>query len=383
MCSTTQHCIEQEIWDPDAQMWDYDYYCDECPNGKGHSADDCFTCVSLPKCDGYDDTCPSGVESDKKCKQVSGCPNSCQKYEICDINTGAITVGAYPINSCHLEGGSACYSNTVPCSTFVVDHFAVGWNCDDDAQVNDATWNATRNAWDTINCSCSVVDRDIVHDVGGAAADVHCIKANADFYVADADRYRTTSVEGSVVYSFRREFCRQCEAGYLPQITNSPDSYGIILRPAGSSGNWGVIQCNTVVRAPYYADGCIINFNLSNGTAAINDSNCSKTCPAGTIIEDDGATSADQCVTDPSQRFTDRTGTFTIGAGMCSTGGQGRYIKQQEPPKFGPANFFNFVGDIQGGLLFDFAVLFRVGLFKQFGWFNRFFFCFNVCQHGI
>ena len=280
----------------------------------------CYTPADL--CPGYD-TCPSGVGgSGKKCKEVSGCPNGCHKYEICDTNTGAITTGAYPTNSCHLEG-SNCYSNTVPCSTFNIDHWAVGWNCDKSAQVNDATWNLTRNAWDTINCACSVVDRDITHDYGTAAADLHCTKANAEFYVAESDRYRTTSVDGSVVYSARREFCAQCEAGYLPHIVTSPDSYGIQLRPAGISGNWGVILCDTVVTAPYYSPGCVINFSLPTGTAAIDDPACKKTCPIGSVITENGATSENQCEFDPSQVFSDNTGRFTVGAAQCNTGGGG------------------------------------------------------------
>ncbi len=299
---------------PSGQTSDGTGYVSYCPNQSGSSG--CYTPTDL--CPGYG-TCPSGVGgSDKKCKEVSGCTTSgCQKYAICNPSNGAIT---YAVSgSCHLEG-SSCYSNTVPCSTFSIDHFAVGWNCDQGAQVNNATWNASRNAWDTKNCTCSVVDRDIVHDVGGVAAGVHCIKANADFYVADADRYKTTNIDGAVHYSFLHEFCRQCEPGYLPYIVSSP-SDGIILRPANSSGNWGTYKCTTVVTAPYYADGCIINFNLPTGAAAIDDSGCKKTCAPGLIIDEDGATSANQCVMDPNQRFYDNTGSFIIGAGQCSTGG--------------------------------------------------------------
>lgn len=323
MCSTTQYCIEQQVWDPDAQMMDYDYYCDECPTGHGHSPNDCYTCEPLPRCDGYDD-CPAGVGgSGKKCKEVSGCPNGCHKYEICDTTTGAITNEVTPTgtNGCHIERGTHCEYNTTPCSTFVIDHFFIGWNCDQGAQIGTAEWKTNKSAWDTKNCTCAVRDRNITAaEYGPVAADVKCQNANADFYVEESYRYGTTSIDGAVIYSVERLYCKQCYPGYLPFIVPSPND-GVDMRPASEPGDWGTSQCTIQVSAPYYADGCIVDWGASTGALAVNE--CKNSCPAGMILNVNGATGPDQCEVDPSQRFTDNTGMFIIGEGQCSTPGGG------------------------------------------------------------
>lgn len=298
----------------DGTGW-YNY---DCPTMEFGGDKGCRVPADL--CLGYND-CPEDVGgSGKKCKEVSGCPNGCHKYEICDTTTGAITNEVTPTDTadgCHMEGNT-CYANTVPCSTFDIGHWAVWWNCDQGAQIGMAEWKT--NTWDTKNCTCSVVDRNLVSYDGGVSAEHNCIKANADFYVPDANRYLTTSVTGSVYYAFLRQFCRQCAPGYLPTIINSPSS-GVSYRPESTSGNWGTYECKTPVRAPNYADGCVIDWTKSTGNAAINA--CEKSCDAGMIIDEDGATGPDWCEVDPSQRFTDNTGMFIIGEGQCSTPGGG------------------------------------------------------------
>ena len=280
--------------------------CESCDGLTGYMG--CSHC----NCYGYDDDqCPFGGNPDgKKCKKVAGkCPSPCEYYKLCDVATGNITATQI-VGACHMEG-ETCYSNTRACSMFVVDHFAVGWNCDQGAQVGDAEWRPSENAWNTENCTCSVVDRDIVHVVGGVAAYGHCIAANSDFYVTDADKYRTTSVNDHVRYSFRRRFCRQCEPGYLPTPWPSPDD-GIILRPEGTSGNWGVITCGIQVQAPDYAPGCVIDFNLPTGNVA--QGACRKQCPDGFETKIDSATSVEDCQYDGYTTYTDGTGTFYIGS---------------------------------------------------------------------
>lgn len=299
---------------PPGQTSDGTGFVSYCPNQSGSTG--CYT--PTDHCPGYT-TCPSGVGgSGKKCKEVSGCSvTGCQRYAICNTSNGAIT---YQITGpCHLEG-SSCYSNTVPCSTFDIDHWAVGWNCDKSAQVNNATWNANKNAWDTKNCTCSVVDRNLV-SYGGVSAEHNCIKANADFYVPDANRYLTTSVTGSVYYAFLRQFCRQCAPGYLPTIINSPSS-GVSYRPESTSGNWGTYECKTPVRAPNYADGCEVDFSKPTGNDAVTSSSCTKSCSAGYATQGDGATSENDCEFDTSALFHDATGDFTLGnMTNCPTNG--------------------------------------------------------------
>lgn len=297
---------------PPGQTSDGTGFVSYCPNQSGSTG--CYT--PTDHCPGYT-PCPEDVGgSGKKCKEVSGCPNGCHKYEICDTTTGAIT---YQITGpCHLEG-SSCYSNTVPCSTFVIDHFFIGWNCDQGAQIGMAKWET--NTWDTKNCTCAVRDRNITAaEYGQVAADAKCQNANADFYVEESYRYSTTSVDSSVIYSVERLYCKQCYPGYLPFIVPSPND-GVDMRPASEPGDWGTSQCTIQVSAPYYADGCIVDWGASTGALAVNE--CKNSCPAGMILNVNGATDPDQCEVDPSQRFTDNTGTFIIGEGQCSTPGGG------------------------------------------------------------
>lgn len=306
---------------PSGQTSDGTGYVSYCPNQYGNSG--CYTPTDL--CPGYDvSVCPSGVGSGKKCKEVSGCPNGCHKYEICDTTTGAITNEVTPTgtNGCHIERGTHCEYNTTPCSTFVIDHFFIGWNCDQGAQIGTAEWKTNKSAWDTKNCTCAVRDRNITAaEYGPVAADAKCQNANADFYVEESYRYGTTSIDGSVIYSVERLYCKQCYPGYLPFIVPSPND-GVDMRPASEpAGDWGTSQCTIQVSAPYYADGCIVDWGASTGALAVNE--CKNSCPAGMILNVNGATGPDQCEVDPSQRFTDNTGMFIIGEGQCSTSGGG------------------------------------------------------------
>ena len=138
--------------------------------------------------------------------------------------------------------------------------------------------------------------------------------------MAEANRYKTTGINEHVRYSFERQFCRQCAPGYLPDIVTSP-SGGLILRPAGISGNWGTWRCISLVQAPYYADGCVIDFTKETGELAVNDPACSRPCQLGFATTEDGATSAAACEFDPSAVYHDATGDFTIGNMTCPTNG--------------------------------------------------------------
>ena len=285
--------------------------CTPCPMGSV-PANGCYSCEASNVCYGYDDLCPTGIATGAKCKKnTTTCPSPCLYYEICYPWLPATQMEELVIGACHIENNT-CYSNTRACNKFAMDQVEVGWTCDQAVQQGNAEWTSSENAWDTKNCTCSVVDRDIVHDVGGVAADSHCIAANSDFNVTDADRYTTTSVNDYVRYSFKRRFCRQCEPGYLPFIDSSP-SNGIILRPEnGPDGNWGAYKCQDMVAAPDYADGCMINFGLPTGGDARDA--CRKPCPDGFATEGPGATSVEECRYDGYTTYTDSTGTFYIGS---------------------------------------------------------------------
>ena len=321
-CATNQYCVENYYWDQEEQIWDYDYYCEDCPSGQVHSNNDCFQCVQAP-CQGYTD-CPAGIgDSGKKCKVITGedgCPSGsgCTKYEICNTNNNAIT---YQVDgsSCHLEGyrKDICQPNTVPCSIFSIDQFAIGWNCEQNTQVGEATWQSDKNAWDTKNCSCEFTNRDLTSHESPPVAELHCKSANARHHVLEAHRYSTTEVDSAVMYSFDWEYCSKCKAGYIPKIQPAV-SNGIYLRP-DHNGSWGVDRCVEQVSAPYYTDTSkFINFSLPTGQAAIDD--YVQHFPVGTKTNQNGATSASQCnLLDTDQRFQDDTGIFTItSTAQCS-----------------------------------------------------------------
>ena len=266
-------------------------------------------CYQVP-CAGYNSPCPSYLNSNYRCKELDyGCPSGsgCGVYSVCNIQNGNIVFASYIDGACHIENGDECQPNTVLCSIFPIDHFDVGWNCEQSEQTGNAEWVSAQGAWDTNNCKCSVGNKDI------AMADVNCQNANADFYVKEADRYRTSSVKDCVNYSFSRKYCSKCYPGYLPFIEVSPND-GIILRPA-SNGNWGTYKCQNMVPAPYYADGCDINFSLSSGTDAQNA--CKKSCPSYMETVENGAKDESDCLPKGSQSYEDGSGSFRLGTNMC------------------------------------------------------------------
>ncbi len=303
------HCTECEcVSCPSGQTSDGWGRVDYCPDPVGDTG--CH-----PWCQDYNE-CPNGIGgNNQKCKVITGadgCPSSsgCTKYELCNISNGAIT---YKVTSgCHLEGyrKDICQPNTVPCSIFSIDHFAIGWNCEQNTQVGEATWQPDKSAWDTKNCSCEFTNRDLTSHESPPVAELHCKSANARHHVLEAHRYSTTEVDSAVRYSFDWEYCSKCKAGYIPKIQPAV-SNGIYLRP-DHNGSWGVTECAEQVSAPYYTDTSkFINFSLPTGQAAIDD--YVQHCPIGTMTNQDGATSASACTAlNMSQRYQDETGIFTI-----------------------------------------------------------------------
>ncbi len=278
-------------------------------------------CYEQP-CAGHDFPCPSYFSENMRCKKLDyACPSGCGVYSVCNIQNGEIVYSDFMDGSCHIEGNGAaaeCQPNTVSCSVFPIDHFDIGWNCEQSAQSGTAEWKSEPNilAWDTKNCSCLVRNRNMtVAQYGQLVADVHCQNANADFYVEDEYRYSTRSVNGSVSYSIGRKYCSKCHPGYLPFVEPSPND-GIVLRPENApSGNWGTYKCQNMVEVPNYADGCDIDWTVSMG--AVTNS-CQKSCPAGMETIENGATSIEDCVPDVNQTYNDSTGTFTLGTERCS-----------------------------------------------------------------
>lgn len=321
-CATNQYCVENYYWDQEEQIWDYDYYCEDCPSGQVHSNNDCFQCVQAP-CQGYTD-CPAGIgDSGKKCKVITGedgCPSGsgCTKYEICNTNNNAIT---YQVDgsSCHLEGsGHHCQPNTVPCSSFYVDGQHGEWTCKSSDEVGQAQWD--NNKWYVGNCTCGYTDRD----VGGigTAWESRCKRGTAEFIIYPGDLY-ADSLDDALYYVPTRMYCSTCYAGYLPDIiaakTTQEAPYPVLYYNDGGNSTWGAMMCSARVSAPYYTDGTKrINFSLSTGQEAIDD--YVQHCPVGTKTNQNGATSVSQCnLLDTDQRFQDDTGIFTItSTAQCS-----------------------------------------------------------------
>lgn len=277
-------------------------------------------CTDL--CLGYDD-CPEGVgDSGKKCKEVSDCPNGCHKYEICDTTTGEIS--QYMDGNCHMEGNT-CYANTRECKMFYIDRQHGNWECQQSQQTGNAEWDSDLQKWYVGDCTCSFSDRDI-NSVGIGDDIIKCQKAAAEYIVWPGMVYEN-DVGGAIYYVPTRMYCDKCYPGFLPDIVAASETWqnaGISITTRynpGTNNTWGVWKCKTPVTAPNYADGCVIDWTKPTGNAAINA--CKKSCDAGMIIDEDGATGPDWCEVDPSQRFTDNTGMFIIGEGQCSTPGGG------------------------------------------------------------
>lgn len=273
-------------------------------------------------CNGYNIwPCP-GYENNRSvyCRLIEqNCSgiSQCKKYEACQKTgqyAGSTWYVAGPSDICHVENG-VCFENTVPCSVFDIDAAYGAWTCDKGAQSNDAYWKpAPTNAWDTSGCKCNVVDKDIDIDAGDTV--IKCKKANAVYYVADVDRYRTKKVSDNVHYTPERRYCAECYPGKIPNVIVA-QSDGIWNRP-DNTGNWGAWRCGQDVYKPQYADGCIIDFSIPNWEAAIGSENCVKTCPTGFETEENGATSVGDCVSQYSETYEDSTGTFVLTSPLVS-----------------------------------------------------------------
>lgn len=278
----------------------YGYDCDYCDDEPGQY------------CDSFPDPCP-GLASNYKCKVKSGmcgASSGCTGYQSCDSQTGILGPDVVSEN-CHLEN-STCYVNTRNCSNFAIDVSYDAFTCDQNAQTGQAQWNTAHQAWDTVNCTCRVTDRDVRQTNSVPAEMVYCRKFNAWYYVSAENRYWTSSVNDSVLYSQERSWCAQCYEGKLP-APESAQLYGAWQRP-DNNGTWGAWRCNQDVAQPYYADGCVIDFGLSSGSAAV--SACQMSCPGGMTITEDGATGISQCVP-TGLVYEDATGTFVIGSDLC------------------------------------------------------------------
>lgn len=266
-------------------------------------------------CSGYTLTCPSDDGSPAwttiKCKVVADNCNGvsgCTRYEACNSATGNVWPDLS--SNCHLENGT-CYVNTRNCKDFTNHTENNSLGCPKSSQQGQAQWKSDRNAWDTKGCYCNLLHLVLGNEMLGIP--VWCDDLNAEYIVSDANRYVTTRVSADIVYTMERLFCAKCHPGYLPTISQSPETNGIYSRP-DNNGTWGVAMCSDQVTMPYYADGCVIDFGLSSGSAAV--SACQMSCPGGMTITEDGATGISQCVP-TGLVYEDATGTFVIGSDLC------------------------------------------------------------------
>lgn len=303
-CATTEYCVVNQVWDPDAQMYEDVYSCESCPIGQAHD-NTCFACTAA--CAGYDAPCPAGTNTGLKCKKVGNCPTPCQKYEICNpVNSNIET---YILGACHEEGNN-CYENEVDCSVFDINVLWGEWTCAKANQSGQATWNYTAEAWDTSACTCSVTNKNI--DMGLGSSDVtKCKKANAKYVVATENQFSTKKLTDSVYYTLERQYCLQCYPGYLPFIEPSPND-GVIIAPSGVNSAYGVRVCKNMVTAPNYTPGCDIPYPLNN----IGSNMCREDCPENMTIIENGATSVNSCVP-TGATYNDSTGSFVLGTTAC------------------------------------------------------------------
>lgn len=266
-----------------------------CPNA------DCSYCGEQPGayCDGFLLECP-GLGENYRCKdeqQNCGGITGCTKVKACNIETGEIQF--LVSGNCHIENDT-CYPNTRACRDFSSLVYNFGQvTCL--TQGGSAVWNSGK--WDVSGCSC---------DVPSVSNNLNDYFRCTQFgtHVGLYPNQNVQSVDNSILYMVDRLYCEKCPAGYLPTITDA-SSGDIYARPENTSGNWGVITCDIQVQAPYYADGCVINFNLSmDGMMA----ECRKQCPTGFATEAPGATNVEDCQYDGHTTYTDDTGTFYIGS---------------------------------------------------------------------
>lgn len=290
-----------------------------CPYETGSSG-----CYDAGYCAGFD-TCPDDVPlaQYRKCKPVTDCGGvgGCTGYKLCNIVNGEEAGFFIPADNqvCHLEG-STCYANERACNLFDVSADYGQWSCQKSHQTGNAQWTPSKNAWDTSDCQCSMTNMNIDTTLGTT---VKCQNANATYRVADAYKYNTKKVTDPVYYIPARRYCAQCYPGYVPHSVNpfsvwqdGGETYSLIQYPSGGGGLYGVVACDNLVVAPYYADGCIIDWIKPSGTAAQNA--CKISCDTGMETVENGATDASFCVP-AGATYTDATGTFRLGSdsGVC------------------------------------------------------------------
>lgn len=263
--------------------------------------DDCeYICgPGGPYCDTFQDQCPSGLGGEYRCKVIDqDCGSGCKKYKTCDSTNGNVGPDVVSEN-CHIENNT-CYSNTRACSDFSSSVYNFGQvTCS--TQNGNAVWNSGK--WNVSGCSC---------DVPSVSNNLNNYFRCTQFgtHVGLYPNQNVQSVDDSILYMVDRLYCEKCPAGYLPTITDA-SSGDIYARPENTSGNWGVITCGIQVQAPYYSDGCVIDFNLSTDDMMAE---CRKQCPDGFETEAPGATNVEDCQYDGHTTYTDETGTFYIGS---------------------------------------------------------------------
>ena len=283
----------------------YNYDCPDMPIGGD---------TGCSFCAGYND-CPAGVGGNgKKCNEVSGgCPNGtgCREYEVCDMANGAIT---YEVTgSCHIEEVAMCQPNSMACNQFPIESQFAYFSIVPNDQNGTAEWSFEKVAWNTINCKLNATNKNLsTITVMGHTLEIQCKNFNVMGEVrGETNQYRTKTVYDPVYYSLTRNYCAKCREGYLPKPQPSPDA-SVYYVPAGyDSSPYGVMFCDVLVSKPNYADGCEINFSLSNGTAAQNA--CKMPCPDNMETVVNGATSINDCVP-TGVTYNDSTGSFRLGS---------------------------------------------------------------------
>jgi hypothetical protein len=270
-----------------------------CPNQYGDSG--CYA-ASVGFCAGYTNGCP-GLGYGFLCKdeqQNCGGITGCTKVKACNIETGETQ---YLVSgNCHMENDT-CYSNTRACRDFsnrVETNGTTSMSCNPEMQQGNAVWQ--QNAWYTEGCECK---RDNVENTGL----LRCERVNARAYVKSSNAQVTLSVNDDIIYTLEYMYCAKCHPGYLPNIVTGQNAN--YLHPSNTNSDWGVLTCATVVSAPDYAPGCVIDFNLSTDDMMAE---CRKTCPTGFATEAPGATNVEDCQYDGHTTYTDDTGTFYIGS---------------------------------------------------------------------
>ena len=248
-------------------------------------------------CANYTASCP-GMSTVFKCKEsrdpcaVSGCT----RYDSCNTATGRL--GPAVSGECHLEN-DICYGNERSCNSFgneVPNVSAV--SCQ--TQTGQAVWN--ENKWNVSNCTC------VSPVVSGVNGDLNCAEFGTSLNLVS--NQSVTSVNDKVQYEIVRLYCNKCLPGYIPRVVHSVTDAGIGTRP-DDNRDWGCMACDQV-RAPNYALGCDINFDLLGGDAVV--AACQMPCPDGFETVANGATSMDACQYDGQTTYTDGTGTFYINS---------------------------------------------------------------------